>query len=112
MKLKLFLIISILVLIFSFISYFSISYSLSKFGSSGQEVKQIQQKLKAWGYYNGSVDGIFGSKTLEAVKRFQRKNGLTADGIVGSKTLAALGINSSSNSGKSSNNTDVNLLVN
>jgi len=92
------------------ISLCSICLSVSKYGSSGEEVRQIQQKLKAWGYYNGSIDGIFGSKTLEAVKSFQRKNGLTADGIVGSKTLAALGINSSNNSGKSSNNTDVNLL--
>ena len=42
--------------------------ALSKYGSRGDEVKQIQQKLKNWGYYNGSVDGIYGSKTLEAVK--------------------------------------------
>ena len=48
--------------------------ALSKYGSRGDEVKQIQQKLKNWGYYNGSVDGIYGSKTLEAVKYFQRKN--------------------------------------
>lgn len=68
----------------------------SSYGSRGTEVRQIQQKLKNWGYYTGSVDGIFGSKTLEAVKYFQRKNGLTADGIVGKATLAALGISSSS----------------
>ena len=56
-----------------------------------------QQKLKNWGYYNGAVDGIYGSKTLEAVKYFQRKNGLTVDGIAGDKTLAALGIRGTSN---------------
>ena len=44
---------------------------LSKYGSRGDEVRQIQTKLKRWGYYNGNVDGIFGSQTLEAVKYFQ-----------------------------------------
>ena len=58
-------------------------------GSSGAQVREIQQRLKNWGYYSGSVDGIFGSKTQAAVKRFQQKNGLTIDGIVGAKTAAA-----------------------
>ncbi len=84
-------------------------------GSSGSTVKTIQQKLKNWGYYNGSVDGIFGSKTKEAVKYFQRKNGLKVDGIVGKKTLSALGMSSSSSSSNSSSNSysdaDVNLLA-
>ena len=84
--------------------------ALSRYGSNGEEVRKIQTKLKNWGYYNGSLDGIFGSKTLLAVKSFQRKNGLTVDGIVGEKTLAALGITSSSNTGTSSNNTNLNLL--
>lgn len=99
-------------LIFCFIlfSIFSICYGLSKYGSTGNEVKQIQTKLKSWGYYKGSVDGIFGSQTFNAVKNFQKKNGLTADGIAGAKTLAAMGINSSSNNNVSNNNTDLNLL--
>lgn len=87
--------------------------ALSKYGSRGDEVKQIQSKLKNWGYYNGSVDGIYGSKTVEAVKYFQRKNGLTADGIAGQKTLSAMGINSSSGSSSSSsasNDSNLNLL--
>lgn len=63
-----------------------------KVGSSGTIVKTIQTKLKRWGYYTGSVDGIFGSKTKAAVKYFQQKNGLTADGIVGSATAKAMGI--------------------
>ena len=46
--------------------------ALSKYGSQGEEVRQIQTKLKRWGYYNGSVDGIYGSKTLSAVKAFQK----------------------------------------
>ena len=76
-------------------------YALSKYGSTGEEVKQIQTKLKNWGYYKGNIDGIYGSKTVKAVKDLQNKNGLEVDGIVGDKTLAALGINSSGNSANS-----------
>ncbi len=87
--------------------------ALSKYGSRGNEVTQIQTKLKRWGYYKGSVDGIYGSKTVSAVKSFQKKNGLTADGIAGKNTLAAMGINSSSNSSgsSSSNSSNLNLLA-
>lgn len=85
-------------------------YAISQYGSSGDEVKQIQTKLRDWGYYSGQIDGVYGSKTYEAVKKFQSSNGLQADGIAGSKTLEALGIQSSSNSGSSSNNSDLNLL--
>lgn len=70
--------------------------ALSRYGSRGDEVVKIQEKLKRWGYYSGAVDGIYGQKTYEAVKYFQRKNGLTADGIAGPKTLAAMGITSGS----------------
>ncbi len=76
-----------------------------KKGSTGGEVKEVQRRLKMWGYYDGAVDGIYGSKTVEAVKYFQRKNGLTADGIAGKATFAALGMNDSvkalENDGKS-----------
>ena len=87
--------------------------ALSKYGSRGDEVKQIQTKLKRWGYYNGNVDGIFGSQTQEAVRYFQRKNGLTVDGIAGPATLKAMGIYNSSNSSSSSssNSNNVNLLA-
>lgn len=87
--------------------------ALSKYGARGQEVITIQTKLKRWGYYKGSVDGIYGSKTVEAVKYFQKKNGLTADGIAGEKTLKAMGIynkSTSNSSGGSSSSSDVNLL--
>ena len=88
--------------------------ALSKYGSRGQEVIKIQTKLKRWGYYKGSIDGIYGSQTVSAVKHFQRKNGLTVDGIAGKNTLAAMGIYSSSNSSSSnnssSNNSNLNLL--
>lgn len=90
-------------------------FALSKYGSRGEEVRTIQTKLKRWGYYKGNVDGIYGSQTLEAVKYFQRKNGLTVDGIAGTNTLKAMGIyssssNSSSNSSSSTNSSDLNLL--
>ena len=70
--------------------------TLSKLGSSGSEVKQIQTKLKNWGYFNDKIDGIYGPKTQAAVIWFQKKNGLTADGIAGPATLKAMGIYSTS----------------
>ncbi len=70
--------------------------ALSKYGSSGQEVRQIQTKLKAAGYYTGAVDGIFGAATRAAVIAFQKDCGLTPDGIAGPKTLLYLGITSAS----------------
>lgn len=87
--------------------------TLSKYGSRGSEVTQIQTKLKRWGYYSGSVDGIYGTQTVNAVKYFQRKNGLTADGIAGPATLKAMGITSSSSSSSSSSsyNSNLNLLA-
>ena len=86
--------------------------ALSKYGSRGSEVRTIQDKLKRWGYYTGNVDGIYGSLTVAAVKRFQQKNGLKVDGIAGTQTLNALGIMQSSSSGSSTNNSsNVNLLA-
>lgn len=115
-------IILIVILIISIVSYLSYniffredtnsSYALSKYGSRSDEVRQIQTKLKRWGYYNGNVDGIYGSQTLSAVKWFQSKNGLSVDGIAGPKTLAAMGIYSSSNTNTTTNSSsDLNLLA-
>ncbi len=84
--------------------------SLYKRGSSGATVTQIQTRLKSWGYYSGSVDGIYGSATERAVKYFQRTNGLTPDGQAGDKTLAALGIYEQSGSSPASSG-DVYLLA-
>ncbi len=61
-------------------------------GSTGNKVSEVQSKLKQWGYYDGPIDGHYGAKTFEAVKHFQRKNGLSVDGMVGSQTAAAMGI--------------------
>lgn len=66
-----------------------------KRGSSGGEVKEVQRRLKKWGYYSGEIDGVYGSQTIAAVKYFQRKNGLTQDGVTGKATYAALGMNDS-----------------
>lgn len=67
-----------------------------KKGSSGAVVTQIQTKLKSWGYYTGSVDGIYGSGTERAVRAFQQKNGLAVDGKAGTQTLAAMGLSAGS----------------
>ena len=64
-------------------------------GAKGGEVKEVQRRLKLWGYYSGSVDGVFGEGTKKAVIAFQKKNGLTADGVVGKSTYKALGMTSS-----------------
>lgn len=104
-----FLLVSTFILGCGILSNFKSVDALSRLGSTGSEVKQIQTKLKNWGYYNGSVDGVYGSGTESAVKSFQKKNGLTADGIAGSTTLAAMGISSSSSS--SASNNDVYLLA-
>ena len=116
MKKKIIFIILLLSLVVVFdvivMSWNSEVEALSKYGSRGTEVRTIQEKLKRWGYYSGSVDGIYGSQTVSAVKSFQKKNGLTVDGIAGTQTLKAMGITSSSSSSSSSNNlSNVNLLA-
>ncbi len=68
-------------------------------GDRGEKVKEIQTRLKRWGYYTGNIDGIYGKKTVAAVKYFQRQNGLTVDGVCGEQTLAALGISGGSQAG-------------
>lgn len=80
-------------------------------GDSGEMVSKIQTRLKNWGYYSGEVDGIFGSKTDEAVRYFQKKNGLTVDGIVGRQTLAALGLKDTASSGASGYSGEIQFLA-
>ena len=76
-----------------------------KQGSSGETIKQIQTRLKNWGYYTYTVDGIYGSRTTAAVKKFQKNNGLQADGIAGPATLSKMGISSSAAAAGISNDT-------
>ncbi len=86
-------------------------------GSEGNIVKVIQRRLKTWGYYTGSIDGVYGAKTRDAVKAFQRKNGAKVDGIVGEETAALIGINlnntyeSSSSSSNTNTSSDLYLLA-
>ena len=61
-----------------------------KKGSRGAAVKTLQTALKDLGFYQGKIDGIFGNGTRNAVKAYQRKNGLKADGVAGPKTLGKL----------------------
>lgn len=86
---------------------------LSNYGSTGQEVIDIQTRLYNWGYYTGIVDGIYGYKTYSAVKLFQSKNGLATDGIAGPQTLAALGLPTGvvPAAGAGISNSDVDLLA-
>lgn len=95
------------IFICSLITLFSLTtnsaFALSKIGSRGQEVINIQTRLKAWDYYHYTVDGIYGWRTAQAVKDFQRKHGLTVDGICGNATLQKIGLSTSSSSSSSGN---------
>ncbi len=84
-----------------------------KMGSSGDAIREIQQRLKDWGYYTGNVDGHYGVQTQDAVIAFQIKHGITVDGIVGAQTAEKLGVAAPSGgpSGNSSNDKDVYLLA-
>ncbi|MFZ5596706.1 MAG: spore cortex-lytic enzyme [Bacillota bacterium] len=87
-------------------------------GSSGPDVTKVQALLNKWGYYHGPVDGYYSGQTFNAVKEFQRNNGLAVDGVVGPDTWAALGITTPRAtgtavpvSGRISDSSDVNLLA-
>ena len=86
-------------------------YALSRFGSTGTEVKNIQTKLKSLGYYKGRVDGIYGTQTKNAVTAFQRNCGITVDGIAGPQTLLYLGLGSGSSGTGRYSESEVNLLA-
>ncbi|MFQ6724504.1 MAG: spore cortex-lytic enzyme [Clostridia bacterium] len=78
------------------------------------DTREVQTVLKKWGYYTGSVDGINGPLTKAAVKKFQRKYGLSADGVVGPLTASKMGLKVKGGSGSSAssyNNNDLYLLA-
>lgn len=79
-------------------------YNQVKNGSSGSDVKTLQELLNQNGY-KLDADGIFGSNTLKAVRDFQKKNGLTVDGIVGNNTWSALTKSTSPNPTNTENTT-------
>ena len=89
------------------------AYALSRYGSTGEEVRRIQQKLQSLGFYKGSVDGIYGTQTKNAVLAFQRSCGITADGIAGKQTLLYLGLSggSSASGANGFSSADVELLA-
>ena len=85
---------------------------INEVNAATANIKEVQTVLKKWGYYTGAIDGINGPKTIAAVKRFQKKYGLTQDGIVGPKTAAKMGLSVSSYTSSSSyNNNDLYLLA-
>ena len=85
---------------------------LSKLGSRGDEVRRIQKKLKQLGFFDGTVDGIYGVKTQRAVRQFQKSVGITADGVAGKKTLLYMGLSSSDSSATGGySSSDVYLLA-
>lgn len=61
-----------------------------RYGSRGEEVKELQQNLQTLGYLSDTPDGIFGNNTKNAVMAFQKANGLSVDGVVGSDTKKAI----------------------
>lgn len=84
-----FLLIFVLLTVFAETA-FGVSYRTLKKGSKGDDVKTLQTALKEQGFYTGKIDGIYGKKTVNAVKAYQRTCGLKADGVAGSRTLSML----------------------
>lgn len=94
-KVNLLILISLTLLIIALtVFYIPESYAARPtlyWGARGRDVRLLQWKLQQWGYYDGRIDGIYGTKTTLAVRDFQRKNRLRVDGVVGPETWAALG---------------------
>ena len=88
-----------------------VASSIESVDAAVADTKEVQTVLKKCGYYTGSVDGINGPQTKAAVKKFQRKYGLTADGIVGPLTASKMGLRVKGTSSSSYNNNDLYLLA-
>lgn len=88
-------------------------YSNLSYGSSGDEVKKLQQALINAGYDLGDTgaDGQFGAKTKAAVVKYQSDNGLAVDGIAGSNTLGKL-YSTASTSTNTTTNTNTGTTTN
>lgn len=81
-----------LVLALALIPAIALAATVLEVGSRGDDVTKVQKRLIQYGYMDGTADGRYGEATRDAVKYFQRKNGLTVDGKVGAETAAALGV--------------------
>ncbi|MEA4901951.1 C40 family peptidase [Desulfitobacterium sp.] len=90
MKKRLIFIIIMLLLNVLMITPAAQASTLLKTGNSGSSVQALQTDLKTLGFFSGSIDGIYGVKTKEAVIAFQQNNHLQADGICGSATLKSI----------------------
>lgn len=73
-----------------YIKHDSAPFRTLKDGSRGSDVADVQDMLIRAGYLSGNPDGIYGSATFEAVKRFQFDNGIFADGVLGMATFSKL----------------------
>lgn len=86
----------IFAVLFSMFGFYSVAFPVDRptlyWGSTGSDVKSVQNRLSTWGYYIGANDGVFGADMSSAVKKFQANNGLNADGVVGDSTWNALGL--------------------
>ena len=100
-----------LTIIIMTVSLVGTSSALSKVGSRGTKVKNIQTRLKNWGYYYGAIDGIYGTKTKNAVIKFQKKHEVKADGICGPVTLELIGLPTGSSSSSGYSSSDYRLLA-
>lgn len=110
---KVFIILSFLVASLAFVLADDVQASqpVLKWGSKGEAVKTLQQTLNNKGYWCGTVDGIFGNKTYNAVIKFQKDAGIKVDGIVGPQTWSALGKSSNTNYTQPSRGTARTLTV-
>ena len=63
---------------------------IMRVGDNNSDVKKLQQALQILGYYNGKLDGDYGSGTTAAVKAYQKTRGLTADGYAGERTVKSI----------------------
>lgn len=109
MKIKRFLsiVVVLLLLLASNTSVFANEgYVILKFCSKGNEVVRLQQELQKLGYYQWSIDGIYGKITENAVINFQKDHGLTIDGIAGKQTQSALFNSPTVSGGTSSSGTN------
>ncbi len=97
----------LMITLFIFVSYVNVLkaedfYELGtrvlEYGDEGSDVAILQQRLTELSFYNGKIDGIYGMKTVEAVRQLQQTHGLKVDGIAGESTIKHLPENNIYNS--------------